>query len=513
MPFGAVPLASISFYIALRDLLEIPTCQLVASASILANGFSGIPNRFSEAVKGGENPVNLQEVYRWQQINSSVQEAHLERHMDDKFWEMWGRTEEKLWTSAHCEDSKWRPGRKLYLQDLAETWFVQPVVRLEDGHAGELGTGNLLMANVLIQQAVLRHLSLQKGLKPQMLKLIRKSKGMVSREYVGASLEDMLDAYDERVRKDWMASPFVKTADVFSIHQERERWQWNVGFSFILLVHAVSPIVKHVQKARHIPLKKLVPIAVHCVLDMILLVATLVGASVAAMAHDTGATMNALVSILSTITKLLVDLLDSQDSLFRAAEMVASIVISKKGMFVMDRLQNTVAPTLMISPTGLARIAAGVLGFCLVSLTVTQVSCPEDVRVTLTTKLNVAVAGPLHLLATETDAEAIKMSKAIFLQMVFRTLLLITIAGASWHPVDRSHAAYFYGLVFNAPLEVQRLQSIWVVVTIGHVLSGLFALEAVRSSIPSQDLRSNLIEASNYGSLDSISKIPGDAQV
>ncbi|CAJ1431256.1 unnamed protein product [Effrenium voratum] len=283
------------------------------------------------------------------------------------------------------------------VQDWAETWFVQPVVRLEDGHAGELGTGNLLMANVLIQQAALRHLSLQKGFKPQMLKLIRKSKGMVSREYVGASLEDMLDAYDERVRKDWMASPFVKTARCVQHTPGAGTLAVECWVQFHSACDAVSPIVKHVQKARHIPLKKLVPIAVHCVLDMILLVATLVGASVAALAHNTGATMNALVSILSTISEVFIHLADSTDSSFAlelANRLAAMVISSHEGIFVMDLLQDAVAPSLMISPTGLARIAAGVLGFCLVSLTVTQVSCPEDVRVTLTTKLNVAVAGP-----------------------------------------------------------------------------------------------------------------------
>ncbi|CAJ1460143.1 unnamed protein product, partial [Effrenium voratum] len=288
----SVPLASISFYIALRDLLEIPSCQLVASQSIIANGFTGIPNMFSEAASAGENPLNFQKVYRWNQINASVRELHLERYMNPKLWERWRRTEAMLWRSAHCEDSKWSAGRKLYLEDLAETWFVQPVVRLEDGHTGGLGTGNLLMTNILFQQAALRHLSLQKSLKPDILKLIRRSKGMVSREYVGVawmSLEDTVNAFEEKLRKDLLDMPGVKTADVFSIHQERERWQWNLGFSFILLLHAVSPMVKHVQKSRRIPSKKLLPIAVHCMLDMILLVATLIGASLAEMAHDAGA--------------------------------------------------------------------------------------------------------------------------------------------------------------------------------------------------------------------------------
>ena len=46
----------------------------------------------------------------------------------------------------------------------------------------------------------------------------------------------------------------------------------------------------------------------------------------------------------------------------------------------MEQLENEVAPALMMSPAGLAGIGAGVLGFCLVSLTFTHFVCPGDVR-------------------------------------------------------------------------------------------------------------------------------------
>ncbi|CAE7770568.1 unnamed protein product, partial [Symbiodinium microadriaticum] len=126
----SVPLACITFFLALRDLVEIPACQFLSCVSILGTGlFNDDQGPFLEAATAQK--LNVSRVYRWIEIRQSTDAYNLTRVFDPSFRKKFLDTEEVLWKSAHCSESQWHAANKFYLQDLSETWFLNPVARPE----------------------------------------------------------------------------------------------------------------------------------------------------------------------------------------------------------------------------------------------------------------------------------------------------------------------------------------------------------------------------------------------
>ncbi|CAE7365157.1 unnamed protein product [Symbiodinium natans] len=173
----SVPLACITFFLALRDLVEIPSCQLLSCASILGTGiFVDGQGTFAQAAAA--QGMNVTRLYRWYEIRQSVTEKSLTDLFQPSFRRKYMETEELIWKSAHCSESQWHPANKLYLQDLSETWIMNPVTRPEDGKLGGMGEGNLLMTNMQFTDMTKGKLGRNMAIRDTMLDLTYKAPGV-----------------------------------------------------------------------------------------------------------------------------------------------------------------------------------------------------------------------------------------------------------------------------------------------------------------------------------------------
>ncbi|CAE7621716.1 ttn-1 [Symbiodinium sp. CCMP2592] len=288
----SVPLACITFFLALRDLVEIPACQFLSCVSILGTGlFNDDQGPFLQAATAQK--LNVSRVYRWIEIRQSTDAYNLTRVFEPSFRKKFLDTEELLWKSAHCGESQWHAANKFYLQDLSETWFLNPVARPEDGTLGGLGAGNLLTANLQFLEMTQDKIGRNKAIHDIAIDLTYKVGGTMKARKIWLALKmmpfpDVVSQVFDQMREDTVNTPNVNRP-VRSVRQERPHWQWGTLQAFVLLLNAVTPMILHVRKERNLQkLSQLACVGVHAMLDMVLLVVVLTLSASSAMIEDVG---------------------------------------------------------------------------------------------------------------------------------------------------------------------------------------------------------------------------------
>lgn len=357
----SVPLACITFFLALRDLVEIPACQFLSCVSILGTGlFNDDQGPFLEAATAQK--LNVSRVYRWIEIRQSTDAYNLTRVFDPSFRKKFLDTEEVLWKSAHCSESQWHAANKFYLQDLSETWFLNPVARPEDGTLGGLGAGNLLTANLQFLEMTKDKLGRNKAIHDIAIDLTYKVGGTMKARKIWLALKmmpfpDVVSQVFDQMREDTVNTPNVNRP-VRSVRQERPHWQWGTLQAFVLLLNAVTPMILHVGKERNLQkLSQLACVGVHAMLDMVLLVVVLTLSASSAMIEDVGGLLESLADHMIPIVEGVLRQMDSLQTSDALAEVktAAASVLSWQGPKMMEYLQSEVAESLMMHPSVLAK--------------------------------------------------------------------------------------------------------------------------------------------------------------
>ena len=147
----SLPLAMITLVLSLRNLFEIPICQIFALPGPIATSI--VPeleendSRFIQDIRNVTNYSAIGVVRAIHEASSRIRTDQKERFRPTG--ELLLELENDVWDAAHCSDSTWEETRMLQDQDTSEHWALGRPVNLEQVKFGGIGSGNLASFNAI----------------------------------------------------------------------------------------------------------------------------------------------------------------------------------------------------------------------------------------------------------------------------------------------------------------------------------------------------------------------------
>ena len=332
----SLPLAMVNFYLAGRNIFEIPMCQVAVTPSMLLHANAGADDPanlfFAHLKRQGEPrclvkglpfnltcskaiPVDTEEIRVIRNLRDMVGN-HTAGGLKDTVQEARQEMEHatsSLWSSCHCHESSWRPTQKKLWQDLRQSWILAaPAVHVpydKPVDYGGLGEGDLFTFNLLLSRELrqnliqhLDHVDIDHGKKDAqaLVTLLRQLNGAkVASDVFSRTMKKATNGKDLTLRLFTNLEKFefkLGNIPLSSLQQRRDGWLLEFFAASLLMLNASLPLAKHVIEARKVEAVQFkIAVVSHVAVDMICLVSAAACASTSFSIASSGRIAAALV--------------------------------------------------------------------------------------------------------------------------------------------------------------------------------------------------------------------------
>ena len=149
----SLPLAMITLILQMRNLFEIPTCQVFTMVGPLAT--SVVPDlynqsRFIQDILVRNAKLDYSAIGQVQNFHEAASIIPMEsREMFRPTVRILLDLEKDVWDAAHCSESTWEETTMLRKQDVSEHWLLGHPVDLDHVELGGIGSGNIASFNAI----------------------------------------------------------------------------------------------------------------------------------------------------------------------------------------------------------------------------------------------------------------------------------------------------------------------------------------------------------------------------
>jgi len=502
----SLPLALMTLALALRTVIEIPSCQLAAT---FGAGFAAaFPHRANESsfvmdlYRDGINISTISREAKFMKFIETIPKPELAAlELANEALQL----EHDIWNAGHCHESRLEPATLILDKDVSETWSLfLPDDR--DSDLGGVASGNLAALNAVMSEQWVALLEKEEAvLKPILLKILNR-KGATWREWA-ASVQVQVVAWETVVgetrallisesqsqlpQQTFLQSrPWTLAIGNLELIALKSGWKMQIFVSCSLLFVAVLPILKKILATGQVTHSVfMIVVGLYAVVDMLFLVTAWLLCAAAPLACHFGAAFKIVArgwaeAILYVAPE--VEAVSVQELATYGPKAFVN-VLSKHGFSEeVTKAHDALLPALRWSPLFFLRLVLGSFVFLAASL-ILSYACR---RAAFTTGLSAGVCGPLWLLtedagisgSSEGDASC---TKGLYFAVVSRSFLLAGVVVLAWWPVDALSVKLFNALIFNRIVDV-AVEAYWMALCSLHCVSGLAAAFAIQLSLSAE---------------------------
>jgi len=492
----SLPLAMITLILALRNLLEIPTCQVFATVGPFATSI--LPDledqsRFIQDIHD-DAKLNFYDIRQHQIFRKiaargfTIQQREAMRGM---VLDLLG-LESAAWDAAHCSDSTWEETTMLRDQDVRENWLTGvPLLNPDTAEFGGIGSGSLLSLNTMFHEQLLLSLEDMRELKPMIEdRLSNPYSKMVFRAIpwrnwlnsAAASLQARKEGTPPRITVVQSRPWKLDIGDL--VHLEiKSGWIVRVLQAFGLLLVAALPILKKILAACKVRpdqlfLKSI--LGLYVLIDLACLVMGWLLCAAAPVAYHLGAAFKVAASVVGPVATETVkelkgvpvkELLDHLPKALGAATRVrVPLLVS----MLVPKLKDALLPAIKWDLDFFMELAAGSFFFLAASAVLAVVLCGAH----WSAGVSAGVCGPLWLVSKDTKSREGHVGRmgGLYLMIVSRSLFFAGIVVLKWNAVDSVDAfsvETYFALIFNRILSMTGKVDMLVDMLGGHMRSAL----------------------------------------
>ena len=524
----SIPLAAITFFLAVRQMFEVPCCQAAASFSVIGAENFGKPSKehvcdWSKALswpgpwmnQTKKSGINLDGV-----LGTQYGYPEMRRFPGSNIIKnSWTLVAEKsLWKSCNCAASNWSVhvglGDASSLYGRAEDWILPYLgMKLEDGRMGSPGSGNLFALNLMLQERLRADLVDDGEVQTLAKKLLGKiGKGISKQEQKGSwwkgqavtivggmkvssdwpgTLGMLFDKVRKAVEENKKKRRSKQCEKAFSqyrtVRQTRPGALMELATTLGLLLNAAVPIVKRVVSDRSVTAKpNIVAIAIHVMFDLLLCTSTLVMAAGGLMLQPFVSFTDEVIIFVIQAMKKVLSKLQSASSAVQMHTRVLEFLSSPEWQDNIEQFIKVfdvkVVAGFGFGKVQVLKVLAGASIFWLLSAVLAYQTAPNRLKLSLKSCLFVGPCGPL-VLFTKIPAESVmKLSGYVEQQVVVRELLMLLPLVLTWMSMDPNAMRVSLGALLGRLVEPQAFWAFWGVAILLHTISGFAAVAAVCKS-------------------------------
>eukprot|EP00434_Breviolum_minutum_P028649 symbB.v1.2.025352.t1/scaffold2449.1/size78888/1 len=526
----SLPLAMITLILSLRNLFEIPTCQILASmgagAASLLPRLENKSHFIQEIYNAGLNASNIGQVRLLHEYADTIPFEQREGFAPsggqrERFlptFRILLSLEDSVWEAAHCSDSTWDEGTLLRKQDVSEHWVLGYPVDLDQVEFGGIGSGNLASLNaIFFEQWVSEVGKARDAIKARMENLLVyfSSKlvlhGLPWQVFVTGCIQSLRDSMsNEPVITVVQSRPWkLEIGDLVNL-EIKSGWKVRVFQACGLLLVAALPVLKKILAACKVRPGQLFiksMVALYIFVDIACIVMAWLLCAAAPMAYHFGeATKDIALAAGPLVTKTVQQLpsVTNEEVLKRAPGVILGVAQNTLKRLV-PKLEESLMPALRWDVPFFLELAGGSLVFVAASAVLAVVLCGAH----WSAGVSAGVCGPLWLVSEDAKSREGQAGsiRGLYFMMVFRSLLLAGIVVLRWKAVDSVDALsvqIFFAIICNRILSITEATywwTCWVAICAVHCLFGLAAAYAAKENLEESSegaTRSEVLTAEDY---------------
>ena len=382
-----------------------------------------------------------------------------------------------LWDVAQCGSSDvfwgWAPTRPPEVRSVYLTLTDPPEAGLGLPGGGNLNAFSIMLTRT-VRRALLDHAT---GLRPLALELAKKFGGDIAGFFAGTmGWPKMVDFAWSKLRE---AHGGQESRTGIDRYQSRIALKFEVSKAGALFLASCSPLTKAITTRRSIQEKwSNVVLALHTMLDLVLLFSVMLWASVVFCAKELGDggqnAADAIADVLATnrnfagAVRAFVDHKCYSSTWSGCDDRISALTDTVRQMAGMLHepfqqlflvLKHLAMPVRYLMILGMAFI-----GFCWLSSYLASASLPKSVQFPRRSLLNMGIAGPLHLAAIITEEHLKKVLDILMQLIVLRGFVLSVVMAASLTQVKPES---FMALISNRIISRTQLLIAWLALWLG----------------------------------------------
>ena len=496
----SLPLAMITLALSLRNLFEIPTCQIFASVGPSTTSVVPDLENRSRFIKDLGN-VNLNysaigQVQNFREASSTIPED--EREMFLRTGRLLLDFEKDVWETAHCSESTWEKTTMQRKQDVSEHWVLGFPVDLDQVELGGIGSGNIAAWNAIFFELWVSEVE-QRGdeIKPMLANTLRyfASKLVFHTLSWGTLLRTLIHViYKEtgpRVTVVQSRPWKLQIGDLVNL-EIKSGWKVRVLQACGLLLVAALPILKKILAACLLRPGQLIIksiVGLYVLVDLACLVMAWLLCAAAPMAYHLGAALKAAASFAGPVCVQAAQYVADMSGEEFGEHLPGSIV----GVFqerlheVVPSLNKKFVPALQWDVPFFLELAGGSLVFVAASAVLAVVLCGAH----WSAGVSAGVCGPLWLVSKDARSceRQVDSIRGLYFMMASRSLLLAGIVVLKWKAVDSVDALsvqIFFALICNRILSITQATywwTCWVAICAVHCFFGLAAAYVAKENL------------------------------
>ena len=494
----SLPLAMITLILQMRNLFEIPTCQVFTMVGPLAT--SVVPDLYNQSrfiqdilVRNAKLDYSaMGQVQNFREAASTIPMESREKFRPTV--RILLDLEKDVWDAAHCSESTWEKTTMLRKQDVSEHWLLGHPVDLDHVELGGIGSGNIASFNAIFFEKYMSEMENSGDeIKTMFAKRLRHFSsqlvihglpfGVLQRTAI-LSLHDAL-SNEPRITVVQSRPWNLEIGDLVNL-QIKSGWKVKMLQACGLLVVAALPILKRILAACQVPPGQIFVKSImllYVFLDLAALVVAWLLCAAAPMAYHAGAALKVAASAAGPMViqalqdgeamseEHLIEILPAElTALFQDVDRIHSLISPLKDNFV---------PAVQWDGPFFLKLARGSLVFVAASAVLAVVLCGAH----WSAGVSAGVCGPLWLVSKDTKSREgqVGSSRGLYFMMVSRSLLLAGIVVLKWkvvNSVDAFSVRAVFALICNRILDTTEATywwTCWVAVCTVHCILGLAA--------------------------------------
>ena len=522
----SLPLAMITLILSLRNLFEIPTCQIFALLGPIATSI--VPelekndSRFIQDIRNVTNYSAIGVVRGILEASSRIPPEQKERF--GLTGELLLKLEDDVWDAAHCSDSTWEATRMLQDQDASEHWALGRPVNLDRVEFGGIGSGNLASFNAIffeqwVSEVERRGDEIKRHLKRESFWTTVGIKSLPWRTVLRNSIQSF-DAWKgnaPRITVEQHRPWKLKIGDLVTV-QIKFGWKVRVLQACGLLLVALLPILKKILAACELRQGQLFVksiVGVYMFADLACVVMAWLLCATAPKAYHSGVVFKAATSAVGPLFIQVaqhVGKVSNEEIRQNLPAALVDVALAQNALpDLVTFLIEKFVPVLRWNKTFFLVLAGGSLVFVAASAVLAVVLCGAP----WSAGVSAGVCGPLWLVSEDTKSRERHAGsiRGLYFMMVSRSLLLAGIVVLKWKAVDAFSVQIFFALIFNRILDITEATywwTCWVAICAVHCLFGLAAAyvatenreESSEGATRSEELTAEEYFQATYGTFD-----------
>ena len=508
----SLPLAMITLILSLRNLVEIPTCQMFAAVGPLATSLLTDlenPSRFSRFIEDihDDAKFNFYDIRQHQIFRETAAKSFTSQQrqaMTRMAWNLLG-LESAAWDAAHCSDSTWEETMMLRDQDVRENWLTGvPLGNPDTAEFGGIGSGNLLSLNTMLYEQLLLSVENMRELRPMIADRLKYHDraaflSIPWSKWLSYAVQYLQGRKEDRPRMTVVQSRPWKLDIGEHVHLEiKSGWIVRVLQAFGLLLVAALPILKKILAACKVRPGQLFMrsiLGLYVLIDLACLVMGWLLCAAAPVAHHLGAAFKVAASVVGPLATETVKHLERVpvkgkllDRLSKALSAATSARVPLLVSMLMPKVKDEMLPAIAWDLDFFMELAAGSFVFLAASAVLAVVLCGAH----WSAGVSAGVCGPLWLASEDAKNREGYVGRmgGLYLMIVSRSLFFAGIVVLKWNAVDSVDAfsvETYFALIFNRILsmtgKVTYWWTCWLYICAVHCLFGLAAAYAAKENL------------------------------